>query len=293
LQQGGPLEDEAWYHGALPRQETEELLKQEGDFIVRFKSDASGQYVLSCRSADKQRHFPIVKQDDSTYRLEGGSFRSIQELVNHHMSTQTPVTKAMMIRNPISKVKDEHDLRHKDILLDTKLGQRHEQNVTCKQQRVNFFRWQHAVWGESSLPLMGHFGDVHKATFKNKPVAVKTCKATVCHSSRAYILKNYNHPNIVKLIGVATDRHPIYIVMELVQGGDLLKLLRDDSKTLSVPEKIKMSEDAARDGLLGGQKLYSQIEPHHHHATPPSPPHTIDLLSIYTNVRIKHSVELK
>lgn len=28
-------------------------------------------------------------------------------------------------------------------------------------------------------------------------------------------------------------------------GGDLLKLLRDDSKTLSVPEKIKMSEDAA------------------------------------------------
>ncbi|PIK39956.1 putative tyrosine-protein kinase, partial [Apostichopus japonicus] len=114
--------DEAWYHGALPRQETEELLKQEGDFIVRFKSDASGQYMLSCRSADKQRHFPIVKQDDSTYRLEGGSFRSIQELVNHH-STQTPVTKAMMIRNPISKVKDEHDLRHKDILLDTKLGQ--------------------------------------------------------------------------------------------------------------------------------------------------------------------------
>ncbi|PIK51221.1 putative tyrosine-protein kinase [Apostichopus japonicus] len=35
-----PLEDEAWYHGALPRQETEELLKQEGDFIARFKSDA-------------------------------------------------------------------------------------------------------------------------------------------------------------------------------------------------------------------------------------------------------------
>ncbi|XP_071826529.1 tyrosine-protein kinase Fer-like isoform X4 [Apostichopus japonicus] len=217
-----PLEDEAWYHGALPRQETEELLKQEGDFIVRFKSDASGQYVLSCRSADKQRHFPIVKQDDNTYRLEGGSFGSIQELVNHHMSTQTPVTKASnaMIRHPISKVKDEHDLRHEDILLDTKLGQ-------------------------------GHFGDVHKATFKNKPVAVKTCKATVDAATRrkflseAYILKNYNHPNIVKLIGVATDRHPIYIVMELVQGGDLLKLLRDDSKTLSVPERIKMSEDAA------------------------------------------------
>ncbi|PIK45747.1 putative tyrosine-protein kinase [Apostichopus japonicus] len=131
-----PLEDEAWYHGALPRQEWEELLKQEGDFIVRFKSDASGQYVLSCRSADKQRHFPIIKQDDSTNRLEGGSFGSIQELVNHHMSTQTPVTKASnaMIRNPISK--DEHDLRHEDILLDTKLGQSIPINTVCVHSNV-------------------------------------------------------------------------------------------------------------------------------------------------------------
>lgn len=217
-----PLEDEPWYHGALPRQETEELLKNEGDFIVRFKSDASGQYVLSCRSSDKLRHFPIVKQEDGTYRLEGGSFGSIQELVNHHMHTVTPVTKASnaIIRNPISKVRNEHDLRHEDIILEEKLGQ-------------------------------GHFGDVHKGMYKNKAVAVKTCKATVDAPTRrkflseAYILKNYNHPNIVKLIGVATDKHPIYIVMELVPGGDLLKLLRDDSKTLSISERIKMSEDAA------------------------------------------------
>ncbi|PIK54528.1 putative tyrosine-protein kinase, partial [Apostichopus japonicus] len=114
-----PLEDEAWYHGALPRQETEELLKQEGDFIVRFKSDASGQYVLSCRS-------PINRGTSrSNKTIARREFWSIQELVNHHMSTQTPVTKASnaMIRNPISKVKDEHDLRHEDILLDTKLGQ--------------------------------------------------------------------------------------------------------------------------------------------------------------------------
>ncbi|PIK36278.1 putative tyrosine-protein kinase [Apostichopus japonicus] len=206
-----PLEDEAWYHGALPRQETEELLKQEGDFIARFKSDASDQYVLSCRSADKQRHFTIVKQDDSTAVVGLGVLKGPPS--THLVSigrrkfwvnpgtgepshvTQTPMTKASnaMIRNPISKVKDEHDLRHKDILLDTKLGQ-------------------------------GHFGDVHKATFKNKPVSVKKCKATVDAAMRrkflseAYILKNYNHPNIVKLIGVATDRHPIYIVMELVQG---------------------------------------------------------------------------
>jgi len=32
------------------------------------------------------------------------------------------------------------------------------------------------------------------------------------------ILKGYDHPNIVKLIGVCTDRQPIYIVLELVSG---------------------------------------------------------------------------
>ena len=32
------------------------------------------------------------------------------------------------------------------------------------------------------------------------------------------ILKQYDHPNIVKLIGVCTQRQPIYIVMELVPG---------------------------------------------------------------------------
>ena len=32
------------------------------------------------------------------------------------------------------------------------------------------------------------------------------------------ILKQYDHPNIVKLIGVCTQKQPIYIIMELVQG---------------------------------------------------------------------------
>lgn len=217
-----PLEEEPWYHGALPRQETEDLLKQEGDFIVRFKSDASGQYVLSCRSAEKLRHFPIVQQEDQTYRLEGGSFNSIQELINHHMSTITPVTRASnaVIRNPVCKVRDAHDLRHEDIILGRKLG-------------------------------AGHFGDVHEGTMGKQAVAVKTCKATVDAATRrkflseANILKNYNHPNIVKLIGVATDKHPIYIVMELVPGGDLLKLLRDDTKHLNHLDRVKMAEDAA------------------------------------------------
>ncbi|PIK45748.1 putative tyrosine-protein kinase [Apostichopus japonicus] len=71
------------------------------------------------------------------------------------------------------------------------------------------------------------------------------CKATVDTAMRrkflseAYILKNYNHPNIVKLMAwQQTD-------IQSTSSWSLYKLLRDDSKTLSVPERIKMSEDAA------------------------------------------------
>lgn len=47
------------------------------------------------------------------------------------------------------------------------------------------------------------------------PVPLSTHSA-LPHPHR--ILKQYNHPNIVRLIGVCTQKQPIYIVMELVQG---------------------------------------------------------------------------
>lgn len=65
----------------------------------------------------------------------------------------------------------------------------------------------------------GHFGDVMKGILKpsNTPVAVKSCKENVSNTvklkflSEAEILKQYDHPNIVRLIGVCADREPVYI----------------------------------------------------------------------------------
>ena len=65
----------------------------------------------------------------------------------------------------------------------------------------------------------GHFGDVMKGILRpsNTPVAVKSCKENVSQAvklkflSEAEILKQYDHPNIVRLIGVCADREPVYI----------------------------------------------------------------------------------
>lgn len=80
------------------------------------------------------------------------------------------------------------------------------------------------------------------------------------------ILKQYDHPNIVKLIGVCTQRQPIYIVMELVPGGGepleslcppsgscwcLMAAASDRRRLLVIPEEEeRRAEDEAAPPLL-------------------------------------------
>ena len=69
----------------------------------------------------------------------------------------------------------------------------------------------------------GHFGDVMKGKLKdtNEEVAIKTCRDNVLPEMKdkflqeAEILGQYDHPNIVKLIGVAIGQEPVYIGMLL------------------------------------------------------------------------------
>ncbi|XP_070535873.1 tyrosine-protein kinase Fer-like isoform X1 [Ptychodera flava] len=214
------LDDEDWYHGCIPRLEAVELLQNNGDFLVRQKGDNTGQLVLSVKWQDKHKHFPI-QEKDGCYRLEGEGFATVSDLIEYQLSSGKPVTKASLavISNPIIK---EWDLTHDDIIIGQFLGK-------------------------------GNFGDVVKGTLKrdNTPVAVKTCRENVDPTVRqkflmeARILRQYDHPNIVKLVGVCTERHPIYIVMEFISGGDFLTFLRNKGGGLSVPQLVRMSENAA------------------------------------------------
>lgn len=78
-------------------------------------------------------------------------------------------------------------------------------------------------------------------------IAVQTCKDDLFQELKlkflqeAKILKQYNHPKIVKLIGVCTQIQPIYIIKELVPGGDFLSFLRKDE----LKQLVKFSLDAA------------------------------------------------
>uniref|UniRef100_A0AAQ4P7V1 Tyrosine-protein kinase n=1 Tax=Gasterosteus aculeatus aculeatus TaxID=481459 RepID=A0AAQ4P7V1_GASAC len=208
-----PLAEQEWYHGAIPRTEAQELLRQQGDFLVRESHGKPGEYVLSVFSDEQRRHF-IIQYADTQYRFEGTGFSTIPQLIEHHFSTKQVITKksGVVLLNPVVKDK-KWILNHEDVALGELLGK-------------------------------GNFGEVFIGTLQRDktPVAVKTCKEDL---PRELILKQYDHPNIVKLIGVCTQRQPIYIVMELVPGGDFLSFLRKKKDELKTKQLVRFSVDAA------------------------------------------------
>jgi tyrosine-protein kinase Fer len=101
--------------------------------------------------------------------------------------------------------------------------------------------------------LQGNFGDVYSGKLKStkQNVAVKTCKQTLPEEQKrkflqeGRILKQYDHPNIVKLIGICVQKQPIMIVMELVEGGSLLMYLRKNAASLDLKQMLSMCRDTA------------------------------------------------
>lgn len=65
-----PLSQQAWYHGAIPRSEVQELLSCSGDFLVR-ESQGKQEYVLSVLWDGQPRHF-IIQAADVSDRGTGG-----------------------------------------------------------------------------------------------------------------------------------------------------------------------------------------------------------------------------
>jgi serine/threonine protein kinase len=55
-------------------------------------------------------------------------------------------------------------------------------------------------------------------------VAVKTCRVNLAEEQKrkflqeGRILQQYDHVNIVKLIGICIQKQPILLIMELVEG---------------------------------------------------------------------------
>ncbi|EFN78708.1 Tyrosine-protein kinase Fps85D [Harpegnathos saltator] len=218
----GGLMEEEWFHGVLPREEVVRLLVNEGDFLVRETTRNDECQIVLSVCWDGHKHFIVQTTPEGHYRFEGPTFPSIQELIKHQWLSSLPVTSrsGAILKTPI--LRERWELNNDDVILLEKIGR-------------------------------GNFGDVYKAQLKTckTDVAVKTCKVTLPDEQKrkflqeGRILKQYDHPNIVKLIGICVQKQPIMIVMELVPGGSLLTYLRKNASTITQREELRMCKDAA------------------------------------------------
>ncbi|XP_036193484.1 focal adhesion kinase 1 isoform X7 [Myotis myotis] len=94
----------------------------------------------------------------------------------------------------------------------------------------------------------GQFGDVHQGIYVSPEnpalaVAIKTCKNCTSDSVRekflqeALTMRQFDHPHIVKLIGVITE-NPVWIIMELCTLGELRSFLQVRKYSLDLASLI-------------------------------------------------------
>ena len=82
-------------------------------------------------------------------------------------------------------------------------------------------------------------------------MAIKLCSEEVSHIARvrcltvSFMLQKFNHKNIIKLIGLALAKQPVFTVMELATCcQSYLKNIQKEIG-LSLKEKLKLCHDCA------------------------------------------------
>ncbi|EYC02570.1 hypothetical protein Y032_0099g3186 [Ancylostoma ceylanicum] len=222
-------EQEQWFHGFLPREDiNRRLLTEDGQFLVRVTEPQPGmglKTVLSSRWNGKNHHFVIIEQKGKV-SIESVEFASILEMIHYYLREKKPITESTgaLLTTPIPRQKWE--LRHESISLGEFLAEGAFGGVYAGVLTVGDRKYQVAV-------------KVNKGHKVTKRVITEICK-------EARIMRRYRHPNVVKFYGVAAEREPVMLVMELVDGGALDAYLQKRKAEITVADRVRFSFGAAK-----------------------------------------------
>jgi len=205
-----------WYHHNITRQDASQILKKEapGSFLVRDSGRDADQFVLVIRGESEQGNgkaqnlnYKIQKSEESGcfFITPSHMFESVEELVDFYKKNDGL---KMRLRDPVLREKQE--------------GRERDQWEIDR----DFVK-------KTRLIGSGHFGEVYKGVWhvgsKQRPVAIKTLKTHTMSASKfleeAVIMKELDHPKIVKLLAIVTKGEPLMIITEFMDKGDLRNYL--------------------------------------------------------------------
>ncbi|XP_065904814.1 uncharacterized protein [Dysidea avara] len=227
-----PIDEEPWCCGNISRDNAIQQLKADGDYIVRYSSNTKG-YVTTLQFDGKHHHVKIQELRDQenhcsyTFSSKGPRCSNVRELFIHHVKNQVSVFEhnRIFLKRPICiwnrhKEQSHADMHHTDLVVD--------------KQPIS----------------IGFYSDTYMAVLKvsGRCVTVQKChpdyKKEQCLAG-AEILKQCQHQNIVDFIGVCARGRPIYIITELMFGGNLVHYLQENKDSINTSQLISFCRHTA------------------------------------------------
>nr|XP_015203937.1 PREDICTED: tyrosine-protein kinase Lck [Lepisosteus oculatus] len=208
------METEPWFFKDISRNDAMRQLLAPGNtlgsFLIRESETTKGSFSLSVRdfdpnTGDTVKHYKIRNLDNGGFYITPRiSFNTLSELVQHYSRDAdglcTRLTKPCQTRVPQKPWwQDEWEIPRETLKLERRLG-------------------------------AGQFGEVWMGLYNNnRKVAIKNLKAGTMSTSaflaEANLMKNLQHPRLVRLYAVVTQE-PIYIVTEFMENGSLVDFLK-------------------------------------------------------------------
>jgi len=212
-----------------PSQDNKDVVMLDGELMRKTKKNVIEKYWFSLENKEL---FFYEKKDDAKHK-------GMHSLIG-------------------AFVKEEHEefYEKKTILYPFKLVFPHKTRTYYASSKVNRDKWVNSIkkavgyanlydfYDISDKLGRGKFGLVRAAIHKksSKKVAVKIIKKKDMSNDdlellkrEIEILKICQHPNIIRLLDIFENQEYIYIVMELLKGGDLFSYL--DSRNFKISEE--------------------------------------------------------
>ena len=99
------LEKMPWFHGLMTRENAEQHLVKDGDYLVRETNKANRQYVLSGRYKGECRHIFLV-DPSGIVRTKDRVFDNICHLIKYHQENNIPIISKdneLLLEHPVCK----------------------------------------------------------------------------------------------------------------------------------------------------------------------------------------------
>uniref|UniRef100_A0A7E4VMA9 Protein kinase domain-containing protein n=1 Tax=Panagrellus redivivus TaxID=6233 RepID=A0A7E4VMA9_PANRE len=168
-----------------------------------------------------------MQNKKNKFRIEKLCFPTVQQLIQHHINARTPVSTmfpdALLVQGVF---RQPWEVSHDDLQTVHKIGEGTFGEVYFGYMRIAGKKKRQCV-----IKIAKHQGNANK----NVREIMK----------EARIMRNFDHPNVVRMFGVAIEKEPMALIMEFVDGGSLEKYLRTANGPISQQEKDRMCCDAA------------------------------------------------